>query len=797
MLTLALERARFDIRSGQRLGAYRLHALIGRGGTGDVYRAARADGAYEQQVAVKLMRGSLDREHAVARFRAERQIMASLDHPNLAKVYDGGVMEDGRPYLVMELVAGEPIDVYAQRNGLSIEQRLRLFRTVCQVVHYVHQQGVVHCDLTPGHILVTERGVIKLLDFGIARKIDVTDADGAAPSAGAAMPLTLAYASPEQVRGGRVAPTSDVYALGVVLYRLLTGVSPYLGVTPDDHYAWSAAVCEVDPPRPSQAVADRRLRADLQGDLDAVVMMALRKDPARRYASAEQLADDVFRHLERLPVQARRGAWSYRAHRFLLRHRAAAGVALVANLALLAGLGFAGYEVYEANRQRERAERHANGVRHLANVFIFDMHEAIRTLPGSSDARKLVVQTALTYLEQLGTERRDDPKLQIEIARAYLRVGDALGQPYNAAFGDLDAAARVYAKAQGLLEPLTRRALLDRGPRAAAQLELARVLMRQAILLEAKGRHTGALQLLQRALPAAHAAAAANPSDVRSQTLLAAVYGNLSSAYESAGDWPAYEKHLATARRLTETVLARHPEDRMAATNLAILRLEHGLRLLKHGSSGELARAAAQAAQEGLQMLEQLQRNDPHDTVVTRALALGHEYLGLALARLGQFEHAVRQQSMSLQLLEQQLDQTPHDTMLQAFFARTRAELAAVTLAQGDVEASIGIGREAVRQHEALPTSARGLRLVLYASAYADYHLAQALWRRNAQAEPGTIAIADRAQACTLYRRAQRSLQSADPLPPHGPGLVTPAMVQAALASCATAGAPVVSSLGP
>ncbi|MCW7541362.1 serine/threonine protein kinase [Aquabacterium sp. A7-Y] len=332
-LVRVLREAHESSRTGQRLGPYRIVALIGRGGMADVYRAERTDGVLEQQVAIKLMRDSFfDREHLLSRFCTERQILASLDHPNLTRVFDDGVTDDGRPYLVMELVDGEPIDVYAERRKLSIDQRLRMFGTVCQVVHYAHQMGVVHRDLKPGNILVSTEGIVKLLDFGIAKQIA---GDPHTVTRTADRVLTLAYASPEQVRGEQITPASDVYSLGLVLYHLLTGTSPYCRVFPASEYELGKAICDSKPQPPSRAAttsADDRRR--LQGDLDAVVLKALRKDPGQRYASAEHFAEDLFRHLERLPVWARQGAWRYRTGRLRLCQRAVTGAASIARLAL-------------------------------------------------------------------------------------------------------------------------------------------------------------------------------------------------------------------------------------------------------------------------------------------------------------------------------------------------------------------------------------------------------------------------------------------------------------------------------
>jgi eukaryotic-like serine/threonine-protein kinase len=245
---------------GRQLGAWRLVSLIGAGGMGQVFEAERADGQFEQQVAVKVMREGLHDETLIARFKAERQILASLDHANLAKVLDGGVTDEGLPYFVMERVAGEPIDLHCRRLRLDLRSRLMLFRTVCQVVHYAHQKGVVHRDLKPGNVLVTADGAVKLLDFGIAKRLQ-----DAAPERTATQQrvMTLEYASPEQVRGGEVTAASDVYALGVVLYRLLTDASPYETAPGDSDYALSRAICDTEPAPPSRRVprAQRGWRA--------------------------------------------------------------------------------------------------------------------------------------------------------------------------------------------------------------------------------------------------------------------------------------------------------------------------------------------------------------------------------------------------------------------------------------------------------------------------------------------------------------------------------------------------------
>ncbi len=347
---------------GTTVGPYRLLERVGEGGMGVIYRARREDDVLNYVVAVKLVRRDLDNEQILRRFDNERQVLAGLDHPYIARLLDGGATEDGIPYLVMEYVVGEPLDAWCDRRRLTVRARLELFIKVCETVHYAHQNLVVHRDLKPSNVLVTASGMPKLLDFGIARLVDERSRPQIERTATVARMLTPDFASPEQIRGGPVTTATDIYSLGVILYRLLTGRRPYR-LTGKDIDEIRLAVCEQDPTRPSTALlrvapahaeADGesapdatamqrgtgidRLRRELRGDLDTIVMMALRKEPSRRYASAEQFAGDIRRHLDGQPVLARKDTIVYRATKFVRRNRIVVGSATFAFLALVAGL---------------------------------------------------------------------------------------------------------------------------------------------------------------------------------------------------------------------------------------------------------------------------------------------------------------------------------------------------------------------------------------------------------------------------------------------------------------------------
>jgi serine/threonine protein kinase/tetratricopeptide (TPR) repeat protein len=346
--------------SGERIGPYRVLRELGHGGMGAVYLAERADGQFDQRLALKLIRRGMAADDVLRRFLRERQILARLEHPHIARLLDGGLTADGRPYFAMEYVEGAPITRYADAHRLGIEERLRLFVGICEAVGYAHRVGVVHRDLKPANLLVNEAGEVKLLDFGIAKLLQEGE-EGATTGLGLRL-MTPGYAAPEQVRGEPITAATDIHGLGVVLYELLTGHHPFRVGPGDTPSRVERRVCEQEPPRPSarvlrreethhddgstetitpeaachrRGVTPQRLRRRLAGDLDSIVLRALEKEPARRYPSADALAEDLRRHLARLPVRARRGTAAYRIRTFARRHRA--GVTMTPLLALALG----------------------------------------------------------------------------------------------------------------------------------------------------------------------------------------------------------------------------------------------------------------------------------------------------------------------------------------------------------------------------------------------------------------------------------------------------------------------------
>ena len=374
---------------GRRIGPYRVIREIGRGGMGLVFEAVRDDDEYRKRVALKAAPWWRDTDAVRERFRFERQILAELEHPHIARFLDGGT-DGGLPYFVMEYVEGRPITAFCEDRRLDVRQRLELFRLVCHAVHAAHERLIVHRDLKPANILVGEDGSPRLLDFGIAKLLDPV----AEPGVTDGEPIwTPDYASPEQARGRSATTRTDVYSLGLVLYEILCGERAQRA---------DRSICETDPPPPSVCAAargDRERARRLRGDLDTIVMMAIRKEPERRYGAVAALSDDLGKYLEGRPIHARPGTPLYRAGKLLRRHALGAAAALLVAASLAAGTVATAY-------QARRAERRFDQVRALANAFVFDVHDRIESLAGATEARKAIVQTALISREPAGRGRR-------------------------------------------------------------------------------------------------------------------------------------------------------------------------------------------------------------------------------------------------------------------------------------------------------------------------------------------------------------------------------------------------------
>ena len=463
-------------RTGQIIGDYEILSLIGSGGMGEVYLAE--DRQLRRKVALKLVRRGMSSEDIIRRFQREERLLAGLNHPNIAQLYGSGVTADEVPFFAMEFVEGVPIDEYCNERRLPISMRLELFRKVCGAVHYAHQHLVVHRDVKPSNILVTADAEPKLLDFGIAKLVEADPSPDLARTITELRALTPEYASPEQIRGESVTTATDIYSLGVVLYGLLTGHKPYRLKSPRADEL-SRAICEDEPTKPSTAVAKRdgnskfeiRNSKFLKGDLDNIVLMAMRKEPARRYASVAQFSEDIRRHMEGLPVRARKDTWNYRTGKFVHRHKVGVAAAVVIVLTLIGGIIAASWQANRATAQaklaaqeRDRAERRFRDVRQLSNALLFEIAPKIERLEGATEARQSLLAQSLKYLDSLAAESGEDSALQSELAAAYEKIGDLQGNPRNPNLMVLTDALASYGKANAM-----RRRLLEKHPKDAQQ----------------------------------------------------------------------------------------------------------------------------------------------------------------------------------------------------------------------------------------------------------------------------------------------------------------------------------------
>jgi tetratricopeptide (TPR) repeat protein len=421
-----------------RAGPYRILREIGRGGMGVVCLAKRDDGEYQLFVALKLIGNGIHGAKFAKLFWRERQILAQLDHPNIARLLDGGTTETGQPYYAMEFVDGEQLDKYCRQQSVSLREKLELFIAICSAVSYAHRNLIIHRDLKPGNVLVTQEGIPKLLDFGVAKIL----ADEAQNEATTMMPFTPLYASPEQMKGEALTVATDIYSLGVLLYVVLSGRHPY-GSGEGNPAAFRGALERTPTPL-------RQGNRQLPADLENIVMMALRKEPERRYATVDALCEDIEDFLGGFPVEAAPDKFAYRFGKFAKRNRWAV---IAATVAVLGGI-ISGVIIW---REKQQADLRFQQVRQLAHSVVFELDDAIEDLPGSSRARQLLIARGLGYLNALVKHRGNDAGLSFELAKAYMKIGAAQGDLEQANVGDRAGALASYNKARGLLVDLRRR----------------------------------------------------------------------------------------------------------------------------------------------------------------------------------------------------------------------------------------------------------------------------------------------------------------------------------------------------
>ena len=682
-----------EVGAGARIGQYRLVREIGRGGMGRVFLAERADDEYHQRVALKI--ANIRTPDILRWFRDERQILATLDHPNIARLMDGGTTDQGVPYLVMEFVEGVPIDEYCTTHALGIEEKLRLFRQVCAAVDFAHRHLIVHRDLKPRNILVAN-GAAKVLDFGIAKLMDRAPAESGSPDTGSTTGprmLTPEYASPEQLRGEPVTTAADVYALGVLLYRLLANAGPYR-VQSDAPHELAAAILDHDPAPPSTMPASGQWRRRLRGDLDTITLMALKKMPSERYGSAALLSDDIGRHLQRLPITARRDAVAYRVRRFVARHTIAAAAAVLLLASLSAGLMATARQARETERQRARAQRHFDDVRRLASSLIFEVHDGIENLPGTMPTRQLLVKRAVEYFDSLAAEEQDNIGLQRELAEAYDRLGNVLGRPYSANLGDTAAAFDSYRKALDIRRRLAERAPADR----QSQLDLWSSYNNVGGLLRETGDTPGALQLHERAKAIVDALLGAAPDDPGLLRTAAQTSSTLAVSYAQLGRIPDGLAAARAALAFDERLLARDSGNLPLQQDMASIHGRIGMFLMKRGDVD----AALPHFQKGFDLAVALLDAEPSNITFQRRLSNGHSHFAHWFARQGDRAAAWRHQQAALALRQRLVDQNPADRQAATDLMVSELETGDVLVRRGDLAAAVDLYGRAIARGESL-----------------------------------------------------------------------------------------------
>jgi eukaryotic-like serine/threonine-protein kinase len=718
-----------DTVEGMVIGAYRVLRELGAGGMGAVYLGVRADDQYRKEVAIKVLQSTAARREIVQRFRAERQILASLDHPYIARLVDGGVLGDGRPYFVMDYVEGEPIDRYCVERALPLRQRVEIFRKVCEAVQAAHRALVVHRDLKPRNIFVQPDGTPKLLDFGIAKVLGSDGADDTGRTETGMRFMTPDYASPEQVRGEPMTTASDVYSLGVVLYELLAGRRPYRVVV-RTAAEMERAICEEEPAK--LATTSERVDADIE----AIVLKALHKRPAGRYSSVEQLSEDLRRYLTGLPVGARRNTAAYRAYKFVRRYRLPVATAALLILSLAGGFAAtvwqasvaraerdrAEAQASEAREQRRRAEANAQAsaaerrvaegeraraseaaglaesqrtraesrlqdIRQLVGSFLFEFQNAIQDLPGSMAAREMVVKRGLEYLDRLAQDE-PDADLRSELALAYFRVADIQGNPFRASLGQSAAALESYKKGLAIRETLLREKPGDGRTLDA----IATIEDRMAQILARMGDTTGALLHERRAQQVWAEWAAREPENTGAQRGITVSHQVLGDLLLRTGDTDGAMREYRTMQRNILRLLAREPSSREFRRDLSYS--HHKIGDLLHMRLGD-DDAALPEYQQMFALREKLAEEEPDNATAVRDLVMSHDRMSRMLLRRREYQ-AARDHTQNMERLARGLLQAdPKNVVVKRDLLVTQYNLSDIELGAGNASAALQAMRNA------------------------------------------------------------------------------------------------------
>ncbi|MEP6944310.1 MAG: serine/threonine-protein kinase [Acidobacteriota bacterium] len=618
---------------GRQIGEYRIIDVIAAGGMGTVYLAERGDDTYVRRVALKVIKRGMESDAVRRRFINERRILASLEHPLIAQLIDGGTTDDHVPYFVMEYVEGVPITDFVRDNALSVPERLRLFIDVAAAVAYAHQNLVIHRDLKPSNILVTSSGKPKLLDFGIAKLLQ--SGNGGLITATQQFVLTPDYASPEQVRREQLSTATDIYSLGLILYEMLAGTRPYR-TDASNFGEVLRVVCESMPQPPSRVVGADASR--LKGDLDNIVLKAIRKEPERRYSSVEQFSRDITRHLNNLPVIAASDTWRYRAGKFIARNRLSVVAAALILISLLGGLATTLYQRDIARRERAKAEQRYDDVRHLANSFMFEVNDKIDESP--LRARELLISRAIEYLDKLAQESDGDVALLSELATAYEKIGDVQSRIFDPGLGKTSAALISHRKALQIREQLYAAAGSDatRGNDVVrSRMLVGDIETMTGHMGEARSQYEQAAELGEELLKAA-------PADRDIRANISRANARLGQNILRSGSLADALVHYERALTINRELLAETPDDRLRQHAVSVNYNYIGFVKMEMLDNTE----ATQYFSDALAIDEAIAASDPRNSQYRRYTVDSHLWLGLSEVDGGAVAEGLRHLNIAL-----------------------------------------------------------------------------------------------------------------------------------------------------
>ena len=711
---------------GQHIGPYHVVSEIGRGGMGAVYRALRDDGEFKSQVAIKVISHGIDSDLLLERFRTERQIQARLSHPNITRLLDGGTTENGLIYFVMEYIEGQPLTLYCDSHKLPVTERLKLFRKVCDAVSYAHQNLIVHRDLKPDNILVSEDGTPKLLDFGIAKLLDFSE-DGADATKTMMQIATPAYASPEQIRGEQVGIATDVYSLGVLLYELLTGKRPYRL----ESMRWEESarvICERDATRPSLVVSTKTadsaetqrisrfrsttvegLRKRLAGDLDKIVSLAMRKDPARRYRSVDQLSEEIQRHLDGRPVQARGDSITYKGSKLVRRHKLASALTLALTLLLIAASAVA---MWQAHRLSARLDED----RKLATSFLVSTHEEIAKLPGSTPVREALLEKSLEYLNGLARDAGTNPEMRRSLALAYERFADLQVGVDGAGFGKSEQALQTYLVSRKLREGLAREAPQGNAARyKTAQYELASNYLMGSYIIGRARNVDERILFDTKSLAICKKLNESEPGNREYQSLLAKAYTSTAYGFGLAGRWDEAMARYKQALVIRKQLAAYAPENTASQREVATLTYRLAVIETQSGHPSE----AIPHLRDTLVIQDRLLQTNLNDVRLSSEAASTHHFLGVTLGATGHLAEALTHFRDAIAIREKTLAADSRDARTRSLLAGNYAEQATLLLKLGSNMAALANISQAITiQHELLALDVKSIPARL---SLADY----------------------------------------------------------------------------